>query len=165
LTLLDTWVRNIREHRGRGEGLPLLSVSRLVNWLTVRLDDTCDTFEPVADMASDFRHLRGVLRAHLGLAGPDITYKDGRCPKCDRHELYQHAGSDRIECGSCPNLLTLDEYAAWARLSATNLVHLRGQVCETCRREQMYRIKGTAMPHCGWCEYHRLVGTGEAAAA
>lgn len=163
LTVLDVWVRDIREHRaaaGRSEGLPLLSVRRLVDWLTARLDDTCDTFGPVVDMAADLRHLRGVLCAHLGLGGPDFTMKDGiPCPnpKCESIELFQRAGSDRVECGACPNLLTLDEYDRWIRLRAANLVHLRGSFCAACRRENVYRLKGTAMPLCGWCETRRLV--------
>jgi hypothetical protein len=158
LTILDTWVRELRQHRHKGEGLPLLSPRHLADWLLLRLDEACDTFESVADMAGEVRHLRGALRATLGLAGPDTDLKDGvYCPRCDHQELYHQTGSQYIECGNCPALLTLDEFSQWVKLSSANLVYLRGMTCETCRRGQMYRIKGTAMPRCGWCEWHILI--------
>lgn len=158
LTILDTWVREIRAHRHRGEGLPSLTVDRLAGWLTVRLDDICDDFEPVVDLAADVKHLRGALRAQLGLAGPDIDIKEGiTCPKCDRQELYRRAGGKHVECGNCPVLLTLDEFERWTKVSAADLIHLRSVVCEDCGRNQIYRLKGTAMTRCGWCEWHILL--------
>jgi len=158
LTILDTWVRDLRRHRSKGERLPTLTVDQLANWLTVRIDDACDTFEPITDLADDIRHLHNALRAHLGLAGPDVDLKEGvSCLSCDHQELYHHAGGKFVECGNCPVLLTLDEFDRWVRLSATSLVYLRGTACETCNRHQMYRLKGTAMPRCGWCEWHTII--------
>ena len=158
MSILDIWVRDIRGHRGRGEGLPLLSVQHLVDWLLVRHDDTCDDFPAIADLAGDVKHLHGVLRAQLGLTGPEVDVKAGvSCPKCDRQELFQHAGSDRIECHNCPMLLTIDEFDRWCRLSSVNLIHIRGVFCKDCGKENFYRFKGTAMSYCGWCEWHPLI--------
>jgi Zn ribbon nucleic-acid-binding protein len=157
LTVLDLWVRDVRRHRARSEHLPVLTVDRLVGWLTVRLDDTCDTYPRIGDLAASIRHTRGAIRAQLGYNAPEADFKEGvYCPKCDHQELWQRAGNDRVECGNCPNLLTIDEYTMLVTLSARNLIQLHGAVCGRCGRDQMYRWKGTAMPHCGWCDYHTL---------
>jgi len=49
--------------------------------------------------------------------GPKAELKKGvPCRSCDRLALYRWPGSDRIECGSCPALMTIDEYDRWTSL-------------------------------------------------
>lgn len=158
-TILDLWVQELRIWRGRREGLPRPNVNALVHWLSgERLEDACDSFPAVGDMAAEIRRLRSVLRAQLGLVGTDDELKDGVvCPKCDsRAGLYQSNGSDRIECAVCGVLLTVDEFNRWTKLLAANITWLRGQVCPSCGAGRLYTFRGFPEVHCGWCKIHRV---------
>lgn len=116
--VLDGWVRDWRTHRSRGEGLPEPTVEMLSEWLLNRLDDAADTHPAVDEFGEDLRGIHGALRAQLGVVEtPD--YKVGvPCRECNRLTLYRSNGSDYVECGSCPSLLSPDDYTRWTGLVA-----------------------------------------------
>jgi hypothetical protein len=115
-TVLDGWVRDWRTHRSRGEGLPEPTVKILSDWLLTRLDDACDDHPAIDEFSAALRQIHGALRAQLGMVEvPD--YKVGvPCRGCDRITLYRSNGSDYVECGSCPSLLSPDDYTRWTGL-------------------------------------------------
>lgn len=117
-SILDTWVRDWANQRGKGEKLPIPTVPELSNWLTNRLEDACDNHPSIEEFAEDLRALRSTLMAANGLIDiPD--YKKGiPCPSCDYLALVRHNGSDWIECDHCNRLLTADEYTRWTELLA-----------------------------------------------
>jgi uncharacterized Zn finger protein (UPF0148 family) len=113
-------------------------------------------------MATEVRRLRSSLRAQLGLVGFDDELKDGvQCPKCDtRAALHQANGSDRIECGSCSVLLSVDEYNEWTKLLVSGLEWMRGRRCEACGLvNRLYRVRGgDGSVLCGWCHISNMNG-------
>lgn len=117
-TVLDSWVRRIRAHRAKRERLPDTSVRALAEWLHPRVDEACDDFEHVKLLFDDVLQLRCQLRSTLGhVEIPD--YKIGiPCRRCDNFTLVRVNGSDWIECGSCPELLSPEEYERWVGLVA-----------------------------------------------
>lgn len=117
-TVLDGWVRDWRITRDRGEGLPEPEVPTLAGWLLNRLDWACDDNPAVDEFAADISHLRAILRSVLGLREvPD--YKVGvPCRRCDSLTLFRVNGSDWIECGQCPDLMSPEEYERWVGLVA-----------------------------------------------
>lgn len=123
-SVLDGWVRDWRDARGRGEGLPVPEVPVLCRWLRDRLDDACDTHPAMADFATELRALRAALFGQLGLF--DIPeYKDGvRCRSCDAKDLWRHSASEYVECNSCGLLLSPAEYKDWTGLLAA---HVKGR--------------------------------------
>lgn len=133
-TSLDSWVREFIRARAQGEHQPAPTVDVLTRWLADRTDWACDSFEQVADFAADLAGYRATLRHTLGLA--DLPeYKHGvACPQCDSRTLYRRNGCAWIECGSCPHILSPEEFAALVADETTSverlllwalLVHLR----------------------------------------
>lgn len=111
---LDQWVRDWRDHRGKGERLPTPTVASLTGWLLVRLDDACDTHPAVDDFAEELKRLMTALRSALRLRR-HIERLPAPCPTCDKVALYRevdpHRGaSDWVECGACGRLWSEDEY-------------------------------------------------------
>ena len=171
-TILDTAVRDIRTHRATrthprmSEGLPLLSAQHLTAWLIERLDDICNDYPAVAEFAIDVYRLRSVCRAQLGLRERDDEIKDGTtCPKCDHlSTLYRANGSTYIECYTCDILMSIIEYEQWLDVCTTDLIHLRGMVCNTCGYDRIYTRKSDRIhTHCGWCDWHAILTESSAA--
>jgi len=116
---LNVWMFEWAQRRDRGEH-GTAGVPEVCEWLRERVDDACDTDLSIAEFFTSIRRLRGALLGQLGQVDvPD--YKRGvpcKNPKCYALTLVHHAGSDRIECGSCDSLLTFEEFDAWVRLVA-----------------------------------------------
>jgi hypothetical protein len=119
--VLDGWVRDWRDVRNKGEGLPDPQVPVLARWLGDRLDWACDHHPAVDEFADELRQLRSALYGVLGLFDiPD--YKHGvRCRSCDALDLVQRSGSEFVECNSCGLLLSPSEYADWTGLLAADV--------------------------------------------
>jgi hypothetical protein len=153
-SVLDFWVEDWRADRGAGERRPAATVPEIARWLLDRLDDACDDSPAIAEFFDAVRQLRGALQAKLGqVVVPD--YKRGiPCPQCQCLTLVHHDGSDRIECASCPALLSFIEYDAHVRsLSSEH---------EQARRVKVAQIKAVrglllALRGAGWrhnvCRY------------
>jgi hypothetical protein len=107
---LDFWVQDLRDHRGRGEGLPEPSVTVLAGWLLDRLDEACVDYPPIDEMFDHVRLAYGALRGQLGIIDVPQYMKGVPCPGCSRLTLLHKDGSKWIECAECPALLTFDEY-------------------------------------------------------
>jgi hypothetical protein len=120
-TTLDSWARDWREQRHRGETMPVPTVLVLAGWLGDRLGDACDSHPAVDEFAADMRDLHRRLRGALGLLGPWPELCDGvPCRCCDTRSLYRVPGSDYVECATCPELMTEDEYHRWTELLAAS---------------------------------------------
>jgi hypothetical protein len=111
--VLDDWVRDWRDQRGRGEGLPVSTVGVLVGWLTVRLDEACVDHPAIDEFAADMRRLRRTLR-QVGGDGPERPERlPAPCPRCDLLALVREGGY--VTCRNCPEWLDEDGYAEWTR--------------------------------------------------
>lgn len=121
--VLGVWVDAWREHRGRGEHRPTLTVGVLCRWLGDRLEEACDGFPAMAEFADELAGVRNALYGVLGLFDvPD--YKRGvpcRNPGCDALNLVQRSGSRFVECVSCGRLLSESEFAEWTQTLAGGL--------------------------------------------
>ncbi len=124
-TILDFWVEDWREFRGAGERRPSATVPEIVRWLLDRLDDAIDTNPAIAEFYDAVRRLNGALKHQLGQV--DIpNYRRGTpCPRCQSLTLVQHNGSEHIECGTCPALLSFIEYDTHVRALSAEQVQLR----------------------------------------
>lgn len=110
-SVLDSWARDWQSYRWAL--LPQPSVVALAWWLGERLEDACDGHPAIDDFAAEIADLAARMRPH----GPRAELKVGvPCRSCDRVTLFRWPGSDRIECGSCPALMTDEEYARWTGL-------------------------------------------------
>lgn len=146
-SVLDFWVEDWRADRGAGERRPSATVPELARWLLDRLDDACDSAPAIGEFFEAIRLLRGALRRELKLVDvPD--YKRGiPCGHCGALTLVHHDGSDRIECASCPALLSFIEYDAHVRALSAVQVQLR--------RSKVAKVKAvrrlvTALRAAGW---------------
>lgn len=146
-SVLDFWVEDWRAWRGAGERRPSPAVPEIVRWLLDRLDDAMDHSPSIDEFFHAVRRLYGALKAQLGqLDIPD--YKRGvPCPNCAALTLVHHDGSDRIECASCPALLSFIEYDTHVRALSADQVQLR--------RVKVAQIKAVrrlleAMRSAGW---------------
>lgn len=111
LAMLESWARDWQTYAWAF--LPEPTVSSLVAWLTERLTWACDHHPAVDDFASELREKVSALRPH----GPRAELKKGvPCRECERVTLFRWPGSDFIECGSCPCLMTPEEYLRWTQL-------------------------------------------------
>ncbi len=114
---LDFWVEDWRSDRQAGEGRPPATVPDLVRWLRDRLDDAMDHSLPIDEFFQDVRRLHGALLVALHrFEIPD--HKRGiPCPRCSTLTLVHHNGSQYIECGSCPAVLSFTEFDEHVRTS------------------------------------------------
>lgn len=119
-TVLDSWVRDWRDVRGKGEGLPGPTVVELGQWLAVRLDDACDDHPAIDEFADEMKALGHQLRRAVGRFEIRPEHLDVPCRRCDLMDLHRLPGEDRVECGSCGDLLTEDEYLRWIKMLAPN---------------------------------------------
>jgi len=114
-SVLDSWARDWQTYR---PGLlPAPDVSSLTGWLTQRLEWACDQHPAVDDFAAELRSLVGVVRSAAGMTRPKAEVKFGvPCRDCEKVTLFRWPGSDYVECGSCPVLMTPEEYQNWTHL-------------------------------------------------
>jgi hypothetical protein len=113
-TVLDSWVRAVRDDLFPDHHLPPATVDEMVGWLRHRLEGICDRHPAVTDLAEEIRHLRGALRSEAGQTEPHPEPCDGvNCARCEMRALYRRPGDTyRAECSNCGTLYTEDEYAA-----------------------------------------------------
>lgn len=117
--VLDSWVKDWIATKGQRENRPVPTVERLCVWLTHRWDWACQHYLAVDDFAREIRSLNSALLTANGNTKAVPEHKVGvPCPRCDYMTLYRQAGDDYVECGTCPNLLTPDEYDRWVKLYA-----------------------------------------------
>jgi hypothetical protein len=114
---LDFWVEDWRSDRHAGEGRPPATVPDLVRWLRDRVDEAMDHSLPIDEFFLDVRHLHSTLLVALRrFEVPD--YKHGiPCPRCSMLALVHHNGSQYVECGSCPAVLSFTEFEEHVRTS------------------------------------------------
>lgn len=111
---LQTWARDWSTFRAMGEAGDQ-TVPGLCRWMWERVDDMCDEHAAVDEAFQDIRRLYGTLYAQLGLfEKPDYKY-GVPCRQCNALALVRHNGSDYVECGECPAVLTPDEFDIWVR--------------------------------------------------
>lgn len=110
-TMLESWARDWQTYQWAL--LPEATVASLVAWLIERLTWACDFHPAIDDFAAELRRTVSALRPH----GPRAELKKGvPCRECERVTLFRWPGSDFIECGSCPCLMTPEEYERWTQL-------------------------------------------------
>jgi hypothetical protein len=108
---LDSWAQDWQTYRWAL--LPQPTVPALATWLTERLEWACDVHPAVNDFAAELADMAAELRP----LAPRAELKRGvPCRDCDRVTLYRWPGSDYVECGSCPVLMTPEEYLRWVQL-------------------------------------------------
>jgi len=114
---LDFWVQDLRDHRGRGEGLPEPSVTVLAGWLLERIDEAADDWLPVDEFFEDLRRAHGALRGQLGLIDVPDYRKGVPCSKCSALSLVRQA--DWVICSACGAYLKITEYEEYTLTLAT----------------------------------------------
>jgi hypothetical protein len=114
-SVLDSWARDWQTYRN--ENLPPPTVDRLTRWLSDRLDWAADHHPAIDDFAEELAEQCSLVYNAAGLRGPQPADMVGvPCRQCDQMNLYHWPGSDRVECGSCPALMTVEDYHRWAEL-------------------------------------------------
>lgn len=119
-TLLDQWVRDIRDTLYPGHHLPPATVDQLAAWLRARLDRVCDHHPAIAELAEELRTLRGALRSAAGVTEPPPERCDGiPCKRCDMAMLYRQHDAD-VHClnTDCSAVYRSDEYQDWVKTLA-----------------------------------------------
>lgn len=114
-TILDGWVRDWVERRGRGEGLPRPAAEVLCGWLGDRLDWACAEHPAVDEFADELGELFRTLMGITGWSTPPPETLSVECPSCAMLTLYRDVDLERVACGSCPKLMTEGEYAEHCR--------------------------------------------------
>ena len=118
LAILDSWVRDWRDIRNRGEGLPVPAGASLISWLRVRLDWATAQHPAIDDFAEEMHQTRSALRRALGITGGRPDFLDVPCRRCDWLSLGHVPRADRVECAHCGDLSTGEEFHRWAGLMA-----------------------------------------------
>ena len=121
-TLLDSWVRDWIDVLGLRETPPAL-VGTMAGWLTNRIDLGSKDHPAIDDFAAEIRDLLQTLRRTVGTSEVRPEHLDVPCRRCDLLDLHRLPGEDRVECGSCGDLLTEDEYRRWVGLVAAEHAH------------------------------------------
>jgi hypothetical protein len=121
-SVLDQWARDWLDTLPNiGEYLPAPTVPVLLDWLGKRLGVACDRHPAVDEFAGEVHDLLWACRRAAGEVPPRPELCGGvPCRRCDLMTLYRVPGSDWIECGSCPDLMSADEYARWVGILAAN---------------------------------------------
>jgi hypothetical protein len=110
-SVLDLWVRDWRETRQRGEGLPAPTAVILADWLGKRLDWACAEHPAIAEFAGEIRQLRSTLHALTGDSPARPERLPAPCPGCDLLALIRdHAG---VRCRACGEWWTEGQYHEW----------------------------------------------------
>lgn len=117
-SVLDSWAQDWQTYVWAH--LPAPTVSSLVAWLKERVDWACDHHPAVDAFADEIHDLASRLRSAAGMTRPKAELKLGvPCRECEHVSLYRWPGSDYVECGNCPVLMTPDEYGRWTQLIAS----------------------------------------------
>jgi hypothetical protein len=117
-SVLDSWVREWRETRDMRETPPGATVAELAGWLGNRLDWACSLHPAVDEFAREIRQLHRTIERTVGVNEVRPEHLDVPCRRCDLLDLHRLPGQDRVECGSCGDLLTEAEYSRWCGLLA-----------------------------------------------
>lgn len=120
-TILDGWVRDWVNIRDMRENLPNPTVVELARWMLNRMDWACDSHPAIDEVAAELKAVRHSLRAVAGTSEIRPEHLDVPCRRCDLMDLHRLPGEDRVECDSCGDLLTEEEYLNWVRLLAAHL--------------------------------------------
>lgn len=112
-TILDGWARDWAGRRG--EGLPRPAPDVLCGWLGDRLDWACAEHPAVDEFADELSDLYRTLMGVTGWSTPPPETLSVECPSCAMLTLYRDADLERVACGSCPRLMTEQEYAEHCR--------------------------------------------------
>lgn len=115
-TVLDGWCAMFAEERR--ESVPTPRPADQSRWLLDRLDELFK-HPAIDEAAKEVGDLWHVLRRACGLTTPKPEICQGipcRSIECDLKTLVRLPGSQFIECSSCGNLLTEDEYQEWCRM-------------------------------------------------
>jgi hypothetical protein len=115
-TVLDGWCAMFAEERR--ESVPTPRPADQSRWLLDRLDELFK-HPAVDECAKEIGDLWHALQRACGLTMPKPEICQGipcRSIECDLKTLVRLPGSQFIECSSCGNLLTEDEYQEWCRM-------------------------------------------------
>jgi hypothetical protein len=122
-TVLDSWVRLLREELFGHERLPGATVGSLADWLVAggavsRLEIACSRFLAVVDMTVELRDLLSALRSVAGETEPQPRrYWGVPCRGCNTvSQLVQE--DDFVECERCQLLLNPEEFQQWLTTAA-----------------------------------------------
>lgn len=121
LTTLDSWVRDWRHTRDQHEHLPVPAGASLISWLRNRLDWAYGHHTAIDEFDREIRELRSALRKVAGVSDIKPELLDVPCRKCEWLSLAHLPGQDRVECGHCGDLSTIDEYKRWTGLLAAGI--------------------------------------------
>lgn len=119
-TVLDQWVRDIRDTLHPDHTLPPATVTDMVVWLRNRVDDICDRHPAVTEFAEEIRALRSALRGVAGEIEAQPERCDGvPCKRCDMMTLFRQADTD-VHCANpdCSAVYRTDEYQDWVKTFA-----------------------------------------------
>lgn len=120
-TVLDQWVRDWKETLAVGDQWPGIRVVELTMYLRTRLPWACDGHPAIDEFAAEIRTLHRTLRVVTGLQEIRPEHLDVPCRRCDLLDLHRLPGEDRVECLSCGDLLTEEEFHRWCGLLAADL--------------------------------------------
>lgn len=122
-TVVDSWVRLLREELFGHERLPSATVDDLTDWLLAggsvsRLEIACNRFLAVDEMTVELRDLLSALRSAAGETEPQPRrYWGVPCRGCNTvSQLVQE--DDWIECERCQLLLSPEEFQQWLTTAA-----------------------------------------------
>lgn len=118
LAILDSWVRDWRDTRANSEHLPIPAGASLVSWLRNRLPWAYKEHPAVDEFHAEIKQLRSDLRRVAGVSEIRPELLDVPCRKCEWLSLANLPGQDRVECGHCGDLSTMEEYQRWTGLLA-----------------------------------------------
>jgi len=117
-TVLDSWVRLLREELFGHEWLPAATVGKLTDWLLAggtasRLEVACNGFLAIDEMTIELRDLLFALRSAAGETEPQPRrYWGVPCRSCNTvSQLIQE--DDWVECERCQLLLNPVEFQRW----------------------------------------------------
>lgn len=123
-SLLDSWVRDWRDHRGKGEKLPVPTALVLVDWLLKRYQEACDDHPAVDEFASEIKALHNAMRHMAGEIPPRPERLWVPCRGCNQLWMFRTAGEAypiSCEIDGCGLSYTEDEYATWTGLVAAQV--------------------------------------------
>lgn len=115
-TVLDQWVQDWREQRGKGERRPVPTVPALAQWLLTRVDDACDTHPGLDEFAAEVWQMVVQVRVALDISRTPISMA-APCPRCEMFALKRDVGDEWVVCRGCGTMLSEDEYRWHARVT------------------------------------------------
>ncbi len=132
-TVLDAWVRHVRDRLNPGGPLPDTGVDHLVDYLDKRLDDIVEhCTDQLPQLASDLRLLTSALRQTLHEIDPPPRPLIGvRCEHCRTiSTLVPWTSGEYVECQNCGQLYNHADRIAVAREQVADLTRTRTVVLD-----------------------------------